>query len=235
MPKGFLFLMLSLITFGIFMGIAFAAPPGIVTAETFRRGVSRGFPAALSVQLGSLIGDAMYCLLALAGVAVLVQNPMTQRVLGIISVLFLMYLAVSGILAELRSQPPSSPRLVGGGVMRRDADASQQSVGSTHQGVRSRGGAFLTGMFLSLTNPWAIGFWLSLGGTLASYGAMESGNTMALFFMSFFGACLAYAFLVALLIGVTRRAIPARLGRAISIGCSLVIGILGITVAFQVM
>lgn len=206
------------------MGIAFAAPPGIVTAETFRRGVSRGFPAALGVQLGSLIGDATYCLLALAGVAVLVQNPMTQRVLGIISVFFLMYLAITGILAELRSPtelraslPSSSPLPMGEGA-----------------GVREGRGAFFTGMFLSLTNPWAIGFWLSLGGTLASYGAMESGNTMALFFVSFFGACLAYAFLVALLIGVTRRAIPVRLGRLISIACSLVIGVLGITVAVQV-
>lgn len=224
--------MLSLITFGIFMGIAFAAPPGIVTAETFRRGVSRGFPAALGVQLGSLIGDATYCLLALAGVAVLVQNPLMQRVLGIISVLFLMYLAITGILAELHApQPTFSPLPVGEGVEVREFSPLRLGEGL---GVRAGRGAFFTGMFLSLTNPWAIGFWLSLGGTLASYGAMESGNTMALFFVSFFGACLAYAFLVALLIGVTRRAIPARLGRMISLACSLVIGILGITVAFQV-
>ncbi len=80
--------MFSLIAFGILMGILFAAPPGIVTAETLRRGVTRGFPAALSVQLGSLIGDATYCVLALAGVAAVVQNPLTQRALGIVSVAF---------------------------------------------------------------------------------------------------------------------------------------------------
>jgi len=205
--------MVSLILFGIFMGIAFAAPPGIVTAETFRRGVSRGFPAALSVQLGSLIGDATYCVLALAGVAVLVQNPLTQRVLGIVSVFFLMYLAITGILAELRTPPvPDHPASV----------------------LPQRKNAFFTGMFLSLTNPWAIGFWLSLGGTLAAYGAMESGNTMAVFFLSFFGACLVYAFAMAFLIGVTRKAIPPRLGKWISISCSAIIGILGIGVAIQV-
>ncbi|HZQ10205.1 MAG TPA: LysE family transporter [Anaerolineae bacterium] len=205
--------MFSLITFGIFMGILFAAPPGIVTAETLRRGVARGFPAALSVQLGSLIGDATYCLLALAGVAVLVQNPITQRVLGIVSVLFLIYLTISGIRAELKSAPTSNPLMV--------LPTASRS-------------AFLTGMFLSLTNPWAIGFWLSLGGTLASDGAMESGNTMAVFFTSFFGACLVYAFVMAFLVGVTRRAIPPKIGKWISISCSLVIGLVAIGVGIQV-
>jgi len=195
------------------MGILFAAPPGIVTAETLRRGVARGFPAALSVQLGSLIGDATYCLLALAGVAVLVQNPITQRVLGIVSVLFLIYLTISGIRAELKSAPTSNPLMV--------LPTASRS-------------AFLTGMFLSLTNPWAIGFWLSLGGTLASDGAMESGNTMAVFFTSFFGACLVYAFVMAFLVGVTRRAIPPKIGKWISISCSLVIGLVAIGVGIQV-
>jgi hypothetical protein len=57
---------------------------------------------------------------------------------------------------------------------------------------------------------------------------------MALFFTSFFGACLVYAFAMAFLIGVTRRAIPHRLGKWISIGCSVTIGILGIGLAVQV-
>lgn len=196
------------------MGIAFAAPPGIVTAETFRRGISRGFPAALSVQLGSLIGDATYCVLALAGVAVLVQNPLTQKALGIVSVCFLMYLAVTGILSELRAP---------------------QTAAVAPAEPPQRKNAFFTGMFLSLTNPWAIGFWLALGGTLAAYGAMESGSTMALFFFSFFGACLVYAFVMAFVIGVTRKAIPPKVGKWISIACSVIIGILGIGVAVQVL
>lgn len=207
--------MLSLVGFGLVMGILFAAPPGIVTAETLRRGIRRGFPAALSVQLGSLIGDATYCLLALAGVAMLVQNPLTERVLGVISVCFLSYLAVSGIRAELKaSRVPQETPVPAAPLVAR--------------------GAFVTGMLLSLTNPWAIGFWLSLGGALASYGAMESGNSMAVFFFSFFGACLAYALILALLIGVTRRAMPPRLGKILSLACSVVIGMLALGVALQV-
>ncbi len=221
------------------MGIAFAAPPGIVTAETFRRGVARGFPAALAVQLGSLIGDATYCLLALAGVAVLVQNPITQRALGIVSVLFLMYLAITGIVSELRttnqsvtSLPDASSRITRNLNSMRDDASPVHPFTSLKQ---SRNGAFITGMFLSLTNPWAIGFWLSLGGTLASYGAMESNHTIAFFFTGFFGACLAWAFAMAFLIGITRKALPPKFGKWISVACSAVIGVLGIGVAYQVL
>lgn len=203
------------------MGIAFAAPPGIVMTETFRRGIARGFSAALYVQLGSLIGDATYCVLALAGVAVLAQNPITQRVLGIVSVLFLLYLAISGIVSELRNTSQAT-----------SAQISQRPNNVTTPQSGSKN-AFLTGMFLSLTNPWAIGFWLSLGGTLASYGAIESGGTMALFFTGFFGTCLAFAVGLSLLIGVTRRVIPPRVGKWVSIVCSLVIGVLAVGVAIQ--
>jgi len=197
---------------GIVMGIAFAAPPGIVSVETFRRGITRGFPAALNVQLGSLIGDATYCLLALAGVAMIAQNAMAQRALGAFSVLLLFYLAMNGIRAEFSNQPASTD----------PGDARPNSRG-----------AFATGMLLSLTNPWAIGYWLSLGGALASFGALESANAMIIFFASFFGACVAYAFIFALLVGWTRRALPAIAARAISIASSALIGIFGIGLAYQ--
>src|SRR5512142_357723 len=80
---------------GVLMGLAFAAPPGAVTAETFRRGVRGGFPLAFGVQLGSLIGDATYALLALAGLAAIAQNAALQMTLGAAGALFLLYLAWS--------------------------------------------------------------------------------------------------------------------------------------------
>jgi len=94
---------------GVLMGIAFAAPPGAVTAETFRRGARGGFPVALGVQLGSLVGDATYALLALAGLAALAQNPALQFMLGAFGALFLMYLAWSSFTSPLTPAPLPSP------------------------------------------------------------------------------------------------------------------------------
>lgn len=54
--------MSTLILSAILLGLAFCAPPGAVTAEAIRRGVARGFGAALGIELGSLIGDAVWAI-----------------------------------------------------------------------------------------------------------------------------------------------------------------------------
>ena len=148
---------------GILMGIAFAAPPGAVTAETFRRGARGGFPLALGVQLGSLVGDATYALLALAGLAALAQNPALQIALGAFGAMFLMYLAWSSFQTA-----------------RVDLSGFENLTGLNQRS------AFMSGMAISLANPWAIAFWLSLGGALATLGVANADTTyIAIFFASF--------------------------------------------------
>jgi chemosensory pili system protein ChpE len=205
--------MLNLIGLGIIMGLTFALPPGVVTAETLRRGITRGFPAALGVQLGSLIGDATYAILALAGLAILVQNPILQRVLGAVGALFILYQASQGLMHALTATPTTT---------------------STSAPISDKQSAFTTGALLSLTNPWAIGYWIGPGGALATVGATESFSAMSVFFISFFGVCVTYAFTVALLVGWTQRALSAQTGRIISIASSLAIGALGLWLAYRV-
>jgi chemosensory pili system protein ChpE/L-lysine exporter family protein LysE/ArgO len=65
--------MLSLFVAAFLLGLLFNAAPGAVFAETVRQGVRGGFRPALSVQLGSLAGDALWAVLGLAGVGLLVQ------------------------------------------------------------------------------------------------------------------------------------------------------------------
>ncbi len=48
----------------LLMGFAYMASPGPITSETLRRGTIFGFPAAVSVQLGGMIGHLFYALLA---------------------------------------------------------------------------------------------------------------------------------------------------------------------------
>ena len=45
------------LTLGLLMGFAYMASPGPITSETLRRGAIFGFPAAISVQLGGMIGN----------------------------------------------------------------------------------------------------------------------------------------------------------------------------------
>ncbi len=61
--------MLATILTGAMIAISFSAPPGPVAMETVRRGLRGGFLPALNVQLGSMIGDFMWFMIALIGLA----------------------------------------------------------------------------------------------------------------------------------------------------------------------
>jgi chemosensory pili system protein ChpE len=85
--------MIALFLSSFALGIAFCAPPGAITAEALRRGLARGFRPALVIELGSLIGDATWALIALVGAAFLVQNRPARLLMGMMGTLFLLRLA----------------------------------------------------------------------------------------------------------------------------------------------
>ena len=47
------------------MSLAFAVQPGVISFESLRRGLSHGWSAALHVELGSLVGDGVWAIIAL--------------------------------------------------------------------------------------------------------------------------------------------------------------------------
>ncbi len=195
------------------MGVAFAAPPGAVTAETFRRGVRGGFPLAFGVQLGSLIGDATYALLAFAGLAAIAQNSFLQVALSAVGAMFLLYLAWACF---------------------QSAAAPVSIVAKSELGAERRG-AFLSGLALSLTNPWAIAFWLSLGGALVSFGLNNaSARQIGFFFASFMLGSAGWAIFLSFAIARVRRWIRPVLFQVVSIACGLALGGFGLFAASRV-
>jgi chemosensory pili system protein ChpE len=196
---------LEVILIGMMMGLAFAAPPGIVTTETLRRGLRGGFAHALSVQVGSLVGDASYAFLALAGLASVLQTPLVQMVVGGVGALFLLYLAVQSL---------------GAG-----------SLGPTvrEAPVITFRASFLSGMVLSLTNPWAIAFWISLGGSFFALG-LRPATDVPLVLASFMAGALVWSFVLSALIERGRCLLSPRLFRGISVVCGLLLAAFAISV-----
>src|SRR5687767_14315104 len=90
------------------LGFVFNASPGIVTAEAVRRGIARGFWPALLLELGSLIGDASWAIVALVGIAFIVDYPLVQLILGVLGTGLLLHLAWSAILSAKRGDVPSA-------------------------------------------------------------------------------------------------------------------------------
>jgi chemosensory pili system protein ChpE len=168
--------MLTTAIAGLVMAISMCAPPGPVAMETVRRGLRGGFRPALNVQLGSIVGDVTWCGLALIGLAPLVQISWIRGLLAVVGVGVLLYLGLIGV---------------------RDAFAARQALAAEQAPHLSRG-AFRSGMAISMANPMAIGYWLSVGGALVATGvAGDTPAQLAVFIGGFLLGTVAWAFLMA--------------------------------------
>jgi chemosensory pili system protein ChpE len=169
--------------------LVFSATPGAVNAESLRRGIARGFRPALLVQLGSLMGDLVWAAVALTGTAFLVQNRPVALVLGVVGACFLLRQAVAAF------------RAAAGGRTAQEFPTQAR-------------GDFLTGSFFSLTNPFAVAFWLGLGAGVTA--TAHTGLPAAVsFFAGFFAGAVLWCAGFATLVSVGRRYAKGPVLRAI--------------------
>ncbi len=203
--------MLATVLTGAMIAISFSAPPGPVAMETIRRGLRGGFSPALNVQLGSIIGDFMWFMIALIGLGQLAQIAVIRGGLAIAGVGLLLYLGVCGI---------------------RDAfKAAKLEQGGAIEPTR---GAFRSGMAISIANPMAIGYWLSIGGTLVATGvAGQSGGQTASFVFGFVAGTFLWALIMAVAVRFGKQLVHPNLFRVINFGCGAALLIFGITLATQ--
>jgi threonine/homoserine/homoserine lactone efflux protein len=200
---------LSLFASAFALAIAFSAPPGAVSAEVWRRGLAGGFRPAFLVGLGSLVGDAVWALLAFVGVAFIVERDRARVVLGLFGATVLLVLAAKA-LAAARTPPPAGrerPR-------------------------RTSLGHFATGAAISLANPYAVAFWIGAGGGLS--GALDEGRIgLAVFFAGFMSGALLWTLCVAMLIGVAHRRTGPRFDRWANIVAAAMLGYFGLRLLWR--
>jgi chemosensory pili system protein ChpE len=198
---------------GAMIALSFSAPPGPVTMETIRRGMRGGFGPALGVQLGSIIGDVMWCALALLGLAPLVQIVWVRWVLAVAGVGVLLYLGGVGIRDALRTK----------------ADQASTAVAPKH-------GAFRSGLAISVANPMAVAYWLGVGGALATTGVIgATAIQTASFVTGFVTGTFVWALLVAAAIRWGRQVMTPAVFRAVTLVCGLVLIGFGLTLATQML
>lgn len=179
------------------LGVAFSAVPGIVTAESIRRGLAGGFWPATIVGIGSLLGDAFYAVLALSGLLALRNYSRARLWIEAAGGLLLVWLALDALRARVPG-PGESP-------------------------VRSaRHNDLLVGAGLSLTNPWALAFWVGFGGVLLSAGIRNPEANLWGLLGAFLAGALAWSLVLSLLIAFARRFVGARLFRIVSVGSALI-------------
>ncbi len=192
---------MSLFISSFILAIAFCAPPGVITAETVRRGAARGFLAALLVQLGSLIGDTTWAIIALTGLAFVVQNNLAKFLISFVGVFLMLKLAWSAF-----------------------QDASQGQKLHPHPNHSHRGD-FTNGAFLSLGNPMNIIFWTGLGTTVfSSISGRPQLMDLAVFFAGFLSGAVVWCFVMAALVAWGRRFVTPAFFRWVNIACGIALG-----------
>ena len=170
--------MLTLFTAAFLLGLVFNAAPGPVFAETVRRSLRGGFRPALAVQIGSLVGDALWAVLGLAGVGLLLQLELLRAPIGIAGVAYLLWLAWDAWHASDCEWAASVVR---------DSDVR-------HKALRS-------GVLLSLTNPQNVAYWAALGSALGAVGVHRpTAVDYSVFFAGFMLSSIVWAFVFAALV-----------------------------------
>ena len=197
----------GLLASAVLLGLVFSATPGAVNAESLRRGIARGFRPALAVQLGSLMGDMVWAAVALSGTAFLVRDRPLALGLGIVGACFLLRQAFAAFRGAVR--------------------------GDTQQVSPSRArGDFITGSFFSLTNPFALAFWLGLGAGVAA-DAHASLPAAVGFCAGFFTGALIWCTAFAALVSTGRRYANSHILRAVDALTGIALSYFGIRLLWR--
>lgn len=194
------------------LGALFNATPGVVFAESLRRGIEGGFGPAFAVQVGSLAGDLVWAVLGLLGAAALFALPRAGTPLALAGAALLLWMAWRAARDGLtpmpeRRQPP-------GPVVDRPALAA--------------------GAALSLSNPNNMTYWAALGGTISAMGVADPGRAaFAVFLAGFMLSSALWCVFCAWAIAGARRFVGPVAWAAIHLGCAAGLGAFGALVAWR--
>ena len=174
--------MLTIFFYALVFGFVFCLSPGAVLAETLRRGLQHGFRPALLVQVGSLVGDAVWAVIGLTGIALLIQHDAVRIPLTVVCALYLAWLGLRSLIDAWH------------------LPESQSAPASSNQNALAVGAA------ISLANPKNIVYWGALGSALSGIvGATPSHGQTLMFFAGFMLASVLSCFLTAALVNLLRQ------------------------------
>jgi len=132
--------------FGVVTGIIISIPIGPINVAVVSRGFKQGFSNAFAVGLGASAMDFFYCAAAMLGLSTIVHRLEVNIIFQVIGFFLLLYLGLRDVTTKVESFRyenllPKSGRF--------------QS-------------AFLVGVFMYISNPTLMAFWITLSGIIQS-------------------------------------------------------------------
>jgi chemosensory pili system protein ChpE len=185
---------------GVAVGAAYCAPVGPVNLEMVRRGLSVGFLAGFLVGLGSVIGDAFWAAVGILGSSLLTDSIPLRTGIGVLGVGILLWVAWGAFRAS-----------------RQDLDYHLTDA------PRKRTG-FAVGAALSMANPFAVLFWLTVtaSGAMASLGVDRDHHVARVwFFIGLVAGAIIYSLVLSGIVAWSRRFVTAHVMSKINLGAAL--------------
>ncbi|GFM52755.1 LysE family translocator [Pseudomonas capsici] len=157
---------------GFLLSLSLCLEIGLANMAMITLSMQRGFRQGVWLGVGTCIGDLVYAILALAGMAVLLQYE---------AVRWALWLGGSAILAYLCFKMVASAMRVKAGV-----SGSEMQWGKTNFALFSKG------IFLAMSSPSAILWFAAVGGAIIAKQGVDL-NSSILFLSGFFSAGIFWA------------------------------------------
>jgi threonine/homoserine/homoserine lactone efflux protein len=193
---------LPLLISGFTIAVAYTVLPGPVNTEATRRGLSHGFRPAMTIQMGSLVGDLLWAILGLTGAVVVLQRESLAMMLGLVGAGFMFSLARTAFRAAIRKADPTSTSPTGNG--------------------------WKVGIMFSLANPAGIAFWSGVGGGMLGATATVSITEVTAILGSYIVGSAVCGTILAALAGLGRRYANGPMMRWIDGACGVALTWFGV-------
>lgn len=145
---------------GLIVGIVISVPIGPINVTIISRSLKQGFSNAFAVGLGASMMDFLYCTATMLGLSTVVHQIEVSVVFQIIGFLLLIYLGLRDITTKVETF--------------RYENEPQQN-GKFHS-------AFFVGVFMYVSNPALVAFWITLSGVVQSTGSIVNGIAQGILF-----------------------------------------------------
>jgi L-lysine exporter family protein LysE/ArgO len=195
----------------VLLGLSLSAPIGPINAAQLDSGIKRGFWHAWLVGLGALVADGIYMTMVYMGIVHFIEIPFMKSFLWLFGCFVLIYTGIESLAGA-------------GSVTKNDSDGREQTK------LRS----FVSGFFMSLSNPMTILFWLGIyGSVLADTAARYGGEQVALYSLAIIAGILLWDISMAGIASTFRRWLTDGLLKFISVLSGLSLIVFGAYFGFQ--
>lgn len=182
------------------VGLSGALMPGPMLTVAIAESARRGFLAGPLLVVGHGVVELLLCIALVFGVGNILRLSWVGGVIGVVGGLVLLWMAY-GILR---------------GVWLR-----QVSLGSVSESQASKIGPMVAGGLVSVSNPYWIIWWATVGVSYVAWAAAAGGVGLVTFFGGHILADLSWFSLLALLVSSGRRILNDRVYRGVLAACGV--------------